>query len=92
MLSLGGANVCPHQEVAGHPCVEFTAASPGRGSERTQCPGWRAWAPAWTRPGAPAAVAPAPALRTSESRPGAETGGGDQKKKKSWDQVFHARL
>lgn len=76
----GELNLCPHQEVPWHPRVEFTAVSPGRGSERKQCLGWRVWGRAWRWPAAPASVWPAPALHMSENRPVAETGEGRQKR------------
>lgn len=34
----------------------FTAVFPGRGSERTQCLGWRVWGQGWRRLGALASV------------------------------------
>lgn len=44
----------------------FTAVSPGKGSEHTQCPSWSVWGQGWRKQGAaPASVSPAPALHMS---------------------------
>lgn len=55
----------------------LTAVFPGRGSERTRCRGCWAGARVWRRPGAPAWVWPAPALRRSGCPPAPPEAGGE---------------